>query len=596
MKFYIAFLVLFSSLYTVAQQNVVVYTEHDQDGEIINLNNSEKNRVIDINSILRIDIKTDSIYAQIAKNNDGEIPDALAKKITLLVKVMESRNESLKTIKEIVDRYNYEDFKTNKAGYDKYISDLQTAVFALDEITRIDPRIDDKALEFDDLYGSVYQAAEFVLKETLQEVETFAQDKGVYVQFGSWLISKGKRDAIHLRGFDSIAPKERFEVDRWQVIPTPEQLAELENLKKFAKDNQGKEDEILKEIAKQQLEQLRGFATTELVAAKQKVLGEIQRIKDSVGGAATGVLATVDSEINTIETSFNTLLAELNKRKSYYTGVISGADALNVSQLISTINNDLAFIKSSGQALLDEINTAVTTITNAGLTSLNDLKVFANKLKSEYSEGFNAVKTTITAKLNMFLYGPDVDFAALKFSDEVFKLSINELPSFTELDLADTGVRRKGDQLAFKLVVQSKKGTIYEENRRFFMFQVLTHLEGSVGVIFADPLANTAVQTQFQLAPYYNVLAKGLFDKGARRRSVVYNRLLDWGIGLHVSAPDFDGDDIPELGAGMVISFFADYVQTGAAINVFTGDPYWFFGIRLPVPTFNLGSISNGRD
>ena len=117
-----------------------------------------------------------------------------------------------------------------------------------------------------------------------------------------------------------------------------------------------------------------------------------------------------------------------------------------------------------------------------------------------------------------------------------------------------------------------------------------------MGVIFADPLARTNVKTQFQMAPYYNLIFKGLFDQKIRRKSVTYNRILDWGIGLHISAPDFDGDDVPELGTGIVVSVLHDYIQSGIAINVFTGDPYWYFGLRLPIPSFNIGSIPSSSN
>lgn len=63
-----------------------------------------------------------------------------------------------------------------------------------------------------------------------------------------------------------------------------------------------------------------------------------------------------------------------------------------------------------------------------------------------------------------------------------------------------------------------------------------------------------------------------------------------------MSAPDFDADDVPELGVGVVASLLHDYVQSGIAINVFTGDPYWFFGLKLPVPSFNIGTVRSTND
>ena len=60
-----------------------------------------------------------------------------------------------------------------------------------------------------------------------------------------------------------------------------------------------------------------------------------------------------------------------------------------------------------------------------------------------------------------------------------------------------------------------------------------------------------------------------------------------WRHGLF-AAFDFDHDDNLELAVGGVISFLGDYLQGGFGYNIPQDRAYWFFGLRLPVPTFTL--------
>ena len=579
-------------------EKIVSFTEHDQDGESINLSNAKKHQVIDINSVLNISINKDLVAAEIANSSNAQLPPELGNKIKSLTKALESRSKSLDNIQKIVDSYDYQRFKTDPVAFNTYITDLQKAAQSLDDILNSDPRIQSKYIfEYGtteaDTYSGVYKAAEAVLNETLKEVEQYAEDNGVYIQFGGWLSQNGVNRSIPIPGFDKIPPLEPYEVDRWQVIPTSEQLDELKKMKDLASENRGKEDKILKAFAQQQLEQLQAVITSDLLSEYQDVLTELERIKTDAGSMVDATLQTVINDVNSLESNFNAFVSEVNKRKQYFADLISGSATFNMSQIIARVEDDAAYIKTTGKALLDQISTTATSIKDTGLTSLDTLETLIGSLKNIFETGYANVKNILVEKLESLLYGAPVDYAALQFSEEVFKLSLPNLPSQSDLDLINTGIRKEGDRLILKFAIQNKDGVLHEENRSFYMYKVLIHLEGTVGVIFADPLTESNVQTQFQLAPYYNILAKGWLDKGARRRSLAYNRLLDWGIGLHVSAPDFDGDDVPELGVGLVISFFSDYVQTGIAYNVFTADPYWFFGIRMPVPSFNIGSVQS---
>lgn len=601
-KFYMAIIAICISSITLGQKDAVIKIgERDQDGKSIDKETGEikeayiNNKIVDINSILDITLDKTILISKTSKN--AKFPVEISEKVTKISEALKKRKETLQVIDSIIRLYSFDALVNDEEATKKYFSALGTAVKRVDDIARIDPRINDKALDYDDFYTSVYFAAEDVLNELTQEVEKIASENGVYVQFGGWIVVGGKQTALNIPGFDEIKPQEAFEVDRWQMLPSPKQLAELKELQKIAKENEGKEDEILKNIAKNHLDQLRTILDTKIRAIQNRIDEEIEKIKD-LDNAAQIRFDTLVGEINEVKRMIKDFKQDLNLRKEYYTAMVSNEETVVLSEFLSKMETDIKEMKSRGKLLLDKVNSVSVTITAIGGelgATIQQIKMEFEDLKDTYTNIYNTIKSTISDQFKAFLYGEKLNFAALKYSAEVYKFTLDKLPEATSFDLINSGVRKDGDQLAFKLEVSGKDGVIYSENRKVFMFRVLPHIEGTVGVIFADPLANTAVQTQFQLAPYYNVIFKGFLDRRARRKSITYNRIFDWGIGLHVSAPDFDGDDVPELGTGIVISGLNDYVQTGIAINVFTGDPYWFFGLRLPVPTFNIGASPNNN-
>ncbi len=55
-----------------------------------------------------------------------------------------------------------------------------------------------------------------------------------------------------------------------------------------------------------------------------------------------------------------------------------------------------------------------------------------------------------------------------------------------------------------------------------------------------------------------------------------------------MAALDFDKDDTPELGVGLVLSFLNRIGQVGVGYNTSQDVSYWFFGLQLPSPSFRL--------
>ena len=179
----------------------------------------------------------------------------------------------------------------------------------------------------------------------------------------------------------------------------------------------------------------------------------------------------------------------------------------------------------------------------------------------------------------------EINTAVLEFGEEVRKHTLDEVPGEhgPEAENGPAGERRGTPSCSSSLPAAPQKPRRVLEERRLDMYRVLPHVEMAVGLAFADPLGDTAVENRFQVAPSYSILLKGFGDRG-----ITYNRLLTPGIGVNISALDFNKDDTPELGLALVGSVFRDYFQVGYGYNINEDEDFWFFGLRLPLASFTL--------
>ena len=166
------------------------------------------------------------------------------------------------------------------------------------------------------------------------------------------------------------------------------------------------------------------------------------------------------------------------------------------------------------------------------------------------------------------------------------KLSLSQLPSTVSIPLIGTGRRDAGDHFTLKFAVgAADKPREVIETRQLIMYRILWHMDLKANLIWADPMGTTTSVKHFEAAPAYNAMLKH-----GSRKHVLWNSLLDPGIGLNLAALDFNHDDAQELGIAVAASAIRDFLTVGYGYNVSQGVRYWFFGLRLPVP----GATVNG--
>ena len=161
------------------------------------------------------------------------------------------------------------------------------------------------------------------------------------------------------------------------------------------------------------------------------------------------------------------------------------------------------------------------------------------------------------------------------------------------IELRYIGERRTGDEILIKAVLEkgndpNAKGFENKElyRRYITMERISPHIRMSGSLILANPMRRDNVNPdlkKFQFAPTY-----GIFLKWGSRKSHVYNNVVNFGVGVGFSSPDFDLDGTPEFGSGIMITGFNDIISAGLGYNFGNETPYSFIGFNIP---FSIGGL-----
>ena len=436
------------------------------------------------------------------------------------------------------------------------------------------------------LSRNLFEAAADYAGQLPKTIDEALQKEGAYVQLGAWIIQDGQDRPLHLRGFDRYPEGDFFVVDRWTLLPlNEEQKRQLKNMESAAREvNKSGIEALLKidtvahgavgdflDRARHCLERIE----TELASLKVAVAEETESIRNLVVEARAEQLRYMSYVVSL---------------KDKYGGESSAVFSSGAALLESTHADLVGFQQRTKSFISGQAQFLIELRTEVGTSTLGGSLTKAEKVIETCLEELDDVVANFTGDLSELLKGSllsqEINTAVLEFGEEVLKLTLDKVPQSTELNLKRAGMRKAKDVVILKLAAGSaKRQRQILEERRLDLYRVLTHIEMSIGMIFADPTGTTGVQNRFQAGPSYSILLKGFGN-----REATYNRLLTLGFGLNVSALDFDKDDTPELGIAVVGSAFRDYLQVGYGYNVNEDVGYWFFGLRLPLPTFTLPS------
>jgi hypothetical protein len=578
--------------FTVQAQSILDIIEKDRDKKYLDKNGNIKdafinNNIVDINSHLLLRIKKDSLYSILKRTEGYELPESVHLTLKMLLGIAKEENKILaevsKSLKSL-DRNSPEKVRIFNTSMQR-ISSLMLDVLERDpESLYLYERINGQGL-----FKSFFMAINSRIDQMELELDQLNKESEASIQLGAWIYNNNQLRPIHINGFDALPQQEYYSVSRWQVLPTTEQIKELNELQQYSRNNKDMKADILKNMSAVVIDSLSAFTLNIVKNDFKDILTELNDVDAELQSSG------ISQDLKAINNDFDSFRNDLVVKLDYYRRLKTTSD-FTLDNLFTQLNSDIQMIEFNRKSIKDKLTNILVKFNllnetvkpkTAELKNLVSLKI--QLLNKEFKNDFNG-------RLNDLLNSYKLSNLNLEFSDQVFKLSLTDLPNSAEIDLGFTGQRIDGDHLIIKMQLVTKEKRSELEVRDISLFRVAPHFQGTVGVIFAHPFQSTAIQNEFQMAPYYNLLIKGWGPIGGeryRRRSVINNTFAEFSWGIHLSSPDFNKDDVPELGVGVVLSFLKDYLQAGVAHNIFENKSYGFFGIRLPVPAMNFGG--NGQ-
>ncbi|MES2332496.1 MAG: hypothetical protein V4539_23015 [Bacteroidota bacterium] len=580
---YILFYFLLATNLTA--QTVLKVTEIDESKRYLQNGAVRKefinSSMVDINSTLRVEIDTAQLFTFITNRSELKIPDKIAELIGYLTQVLQQQNRVIAQFKRAVNSYDPSD----PALLKQFNDTLQSFGRFAQSILIKDPLVRKYQNALPAKVGlaeGIFIAVSKRIDDLQAELSQLSADKKNSIQLGAWLHAKTGITPIHLPGYDELPEKGYYSVNRWQILPTDEQMKQLQQLQSYARENRDEGLAVINTMLQKTVDQLTENISVFIKNNLQDIESAFASIKADIQSQA------LQNKIEILSKDYTSLVAELRPKIDRYQSWLSMRPP-PVEMLAEQLILD-------GQFFTDGLATFVSDLKaiEAEIVLLPaSIKSKADALRSLIGNRINSmVNKLVPPEIKALIEGYKFDMASLDYSDKVLKLSLNAIPVEANLDLGTTGRRSEGDRILLKLNIvteNNKSRTI--DTRDITMYQLAVHTQGTVGVIFAHPTATTAITKQFQMAPYYNLLFKSVWPwtEKYHRRSAMNNSFWDFSWGLHVSTPDFNKDDIPELGVGIAISGIRDILQVGFAHNIFENKPYFFFGIRLPVPSMNFG-------
>ena len=571
---------------------ILTLTELDQGGGSRQL--SRESAVVDINSRVHLRINTDALQNRL----EGiigrlEIPEHLVAQITAFRAAIRKGVDALGPLQKVLEEWvgSKEHSSEQIAGLRASLSSVAEPADIILSIAVEGSRMESSlssALEAyqrptqAQQYRMIFEVAQSELEQMQKEWETVLQSKGVYLQAGAWILTNQGEQPIHLRGFDSYKEKERLEVERFNIkaLFKNDQKAEFQKAAQQAQEINDKG--FWNVVEESSLRAAESFLTEprQRIEEIHSLLEELRQMPEKAIQPAKDILGQVSADmkeyLDCLSSLFGKYGGQSTERNAKSLLVSSQSDFANLVERTKKLRSDLDDLKKK----LHEIRGLV----GSAKQSVENLVQFVSAFgETTLTNAMSDLGRTFRALANLYTM-EDINNRVLEFGNEVLKHDLNTLPTETEAALTTSGPRAEGDHLVFKIAFGSIGNQVTElERSDAIILRSLSHLDLAIGVIFAKN------GDKFQAAPSYSVLYK--FGSS----SYAYKRFVDIGLGLNLAAMDFNHDDTPELGVGAVVSAFHDYVQIGLiGFNIYQSKYYWFFGLRLPLPT-SIGSVPTGE-
>ncbi len=580
MKIAILFFFLLLVSGTVTAQLITI-TELDESGNSRLL--GERRQAIDINSKLNIVINKDAITSHI----DSQLISGGSTQVDSLIAQLRVYKSFIQRLDAAIQQYALLfDAPGDTISTAMLAPILRERAQAGQSIVKLFPdgsrfhRRREEELPFVAGKGS-NENFRIILRLLAEEIEFVENDladlrkeAGFYFQLAAWFVSSRGTEPLHIDGFDELAPGEFFHFERNQLYLTPEQLTELQDLNSFFEDMD--RSDVFEKFA----DLLPGIL--EKAVDEELIHAQIAQLKTSISGIVTQARAEKENVLartNEIEIKFNVLKQDLHNLIEKYTRNELTAEALTKGELLRFFMDDISNVNRQISVIVEDIKGLITSVDFQALgAGVNSIKTDFTSLHTTLGKQAQDLLGHAREGYQFAVYGRQINAAALELSEEILKLSIDNIPSSTVLDLHYAGKRDPGDLLLLKALIWKGEETspVITEVQDYPVMNALPHIQMNVAYSFAKP---TSTESNWKGGPLVSILYK------FKSHSLAYRNFMDVGIGLHAASYDFNNDDTPEFAGGAVLSLFKDYLQAGWGFNFNANRGYWFAGLRIPIPT-----------
>ncbi len=547
--------------------------------------------IVDINSTLHIQIDKDVVRAKAVglklydQSYDSE-------KLITIIKILKKENELLEIIGSTTGTPEHREkkldkFSTSMSTLTSFIMDIKSMRIRANEIYNAD-------YDANKTYSLLIALVRDEIKDIGKEIDKAIKDQRIYFRLGGWLRNEyGNLQPIHVPQFDTYEEGKFFEVPRF-IMPAPEELRRQYKEASDAAEEYNKKGVTAFDEIRMQIRTFNDSLNSALLCVDTNYKNSIDLLKD---------IEKIKNQVKPFMDQLDFLIKDVKNVAQIIQKVNESSDPLGmgtsyIGQLLDLFKNIeiktpelVKLFDSTTRQLRERVSAEakekIENFLSVSSKCLEPLKTYKDKVKVLANEIQNWLVLSV----------PDHIAVNLEFTDKVNSFLIEDIPESTDLDLRSTGQRSDGDEIYFKAALEKRsdlsanQDKLYElERKSLTMFRVNWYTELSAGVVFLDPVKNSATKLtkQFQAAPSYSLLFKW-----GSRESYAHNKFWRLGIGVNIAAPDFDLDSTPEIGLGVTMTTALDYLQIGFGRNLGVETWYWFFGLRLPIGTVTITGDEN---
>jgi hypothetical protein len=568
-----------------AGSQILSLKEIQQDGSERTL---KKNDVADLNSTIRVIIERDELRKRLAQYaNSAELADMIAQMDVLRKAAIEGQ-KSIPDLNQALAEWA----QSSKDGpaiarlQERLNKSAETALTILNLAARGTALRNTLNIAFAKTKNRpaveqlkvIYEEAEKEAARINNSIEAALKKDGIYVLMGAWINTSTGSRPIHLEGYDVYPIGERFEVPRFNFVLSDEQKKQID---KYAEISHEINERGLGDYLEENYSSIGATASTEIKAfiadlkpcldlLNEKLLDQ----KKALGNTYKEVVSKSDDLITATQ-MYVEFLKEITLRYDE-----KQLQTTTAGSLLTHINTDIIQLQEKTVALAAAYNDLLREASKIPSRAKTDAIKARDAVKSVADNCINDMNAKMLVFKNVQMIiatlfsGKQFSSDITEFGNSVLKHDIANLPDDPEFSLLNTGARDAGDTVVIKIAGGSAALTKRElERQDMTLFHTITSVNTAVGLIFARH------GDTFQAAPSYSWLFK------FKSNSMSYKQFVDFGVGLNLSALDFNHDDAPELGVALAFSFFRDYVQFGYGCNIHANKGYAFFGLSLPLPT-----------